>query len=354
MTDITRRDLFKYRIKRRFRQVVFGLGFDVARPGTGSDRTGGDLPTRGHASFVLTRQPATRKPLDIRPDTDGGQSAFAACMDWLSRGQVILAAIAPGRCRQLWWYDLATGSPFTLTVRCLIRDGAAAAAALLQSFYDAYQPSSAAARLGLDGGNGPLHACGPLAAPMPWSMDGPAAIERKQRLASYDKNRREGNRRWSYGTLVGPASPAFARFQVDKFRQLLHSFDRRGYTRHKGFDGDIRGVLLVDDRADDPAWCVRLDCGGNHRAAVLAAQGTDAIPVRLFPENVIRRSEAGTWPLVSAGVFTRDEAESVFRRVLEADPPVAWSPPPHLVSPSGSAFHTCDAGAAGGASVPGG
>ena len=331
MNDITRYDLWLYRAKRRIKLFFYILGYSVTRNKRAWSLQYQLCHARKDPLFRITRQDSSRKPLDIRPHSNAQQNFLAEILAPLLSGQTILASLPPSACRQLWWFNLESTSPFTISVRLILQGNTEEATHVLHSYYESQQPSNAANRLGIDATSNPLHQYSPLAALMPWSDSSPAAMERNQNLALREKNLRDGKRHWPYSTFFGPVPYAFAKFQIIKLQMLAESFGKKGYLRHDGPDGDINGILIWDDESEENTWCVRLDCGGNHRAAVLVAQGARSVPIRIFPENVVRLSEANHWPLVLSKVFTPEEARNICRRILTASPPIAWHPPFHPV-----------------------
>jgi hypothetical protein len=105
--------------------------------------------------------------------------------------------------------------------------------------------------------------------------------------------------------------------------QLTESIRKKGYLRSDGPDGDILGTPLID-----PVKGVRfLVWTGKHRIAVLAALGFEYVPLRISFVRAPRLTEAAYWPHVRNGLFTREQATTLFDRIFEGLPPPNAIPP---------------------------
>ena len=91
----------------------------------------------------------------------------------------------------------------------------------------------------------------------------------------------------------------------------LDSIRRSGYRRHDRADGDIEALVFL---REDGEWRWQVS-RGLHRAAVLAALETDPIPVRV--RGLVFRGDAGVWPNVVSGLYTRRGAEKMFDRIFD-------------------------------------
>ena len=123
----------------------------------------------------------------------------------------------------------------------------------------------------------------------------------------------------------GPFSNVLGNFEYMRLQKLINSIGVNGFQRNDTPDGDIKGVVLVNS---DLETKILLN-GGQHRAAVAAAMGFDNIPVRLFPtisSTLIRRDDVDFWPYVKSGLFSRNQALTVFDRIFKGIPPqnVQW------------------------------
>ena len=123
------------------------------------------------------------------------------------------------------------------------------------------------------------------------------------------KGRLSINDGWSWS---GPVSPEKLNLEATRLTQILRAVKKRGYRRHDGFDGDIRAIVLVDA---DGGWSWQ-SYAGQHRAAVLSALGSDRIPVRV--SGLVRAHDVLTWPQVTNGLYTADQARHIFNQVFAA------------------------------------
>jgi hypothetical protein len=118
--------------------------------------------------------------------------------------------------------------------------------------------------------------------------------------------------------MYGPVSQAKGELEVLRLTRLYQSMALRGYQRHGGPDGDIRGWLLAEAGGD---WCFFV-WSGQHRVAVAAALGLTSIPVRI-KHAPVKREEVMYWPQVAEGRITPAGALTVFDRTMRGDPPPA-------------------------------
>ena len=109
---------------------------------------------------------------------------------------------------------------------------------------------------------------------------------------------------------TGPVSEDKRQLEVHRLSALLRSVVAQGYQRSDGQDGDIKAVLLVNEREE---W-VWQAMDAQHRAAVVSALGLETVPVRV--SRVIRREEAKFWPNVVRGLYSVDEALLIFDNIF--------------------------------------
>lgn len=114
-------------------------------------------------------------------------------------------------------------------------------------------------------------------------------------------------------TWIGPTSENKRAIEVRRLSSLLASVLDKGYLRNDKRDGDISAVLLVNEENE---W-VWQSINAQHRAAVVAAIGLEAVPIRV--SRVIRREEAAFWPNVMSGLYTKDEAVQVFDTIFQGN-----------------------------------
>ena len=100
--------------------------------------------------------------------------------------------------------------------------------------------------------------------------------------------------------------------EAKRLRKLVVSIQQRGFIQQ--IDDVVGGFVLVD--GDRWRWYVQ---GGQHRAAVMAALGYKDIPVCI--RKVIRREDVNFWPNVQTGIYTPQQALTVFDRLFRSAPP---------------------------------
>ncbi len=89
----------------------------------------------------------------------------------------------------------------------------------------------------------------------------------------------------------------------------------KGYRRHSGPDGDIKGDLLTWAGKDDNCYVVVIR-SGQHRLALLLALEKSSVPVRVANScpRLIRTEDVLEWANVKAGVYSPDGALKLFYR----------------------------------------
>jgi hypothetical protein len=303
------------RLRSLLGDILTRTGFEVVRTGSSSANLGGV----GIGSVRVIKRSS---PVSIWSPEQSTPTAIEEVVSLLRKGRTVIAGVDPALCRQAWWFDLQHASPFSRAARALLTGDKDRATSILVKFYQRVQPQDAASRLGLDPQQSPLRRFSPFAAPMPWDVLSPAVIE-KRRIAMYqEENERDGLGRVAYSALFGPVPVAKIESEVERLGRLLTSIRQEGYHRSDQPDGDINGFLLVSQVRNSAA--VRLDAGGNHRAAVLAALGRRVIPVRLTPRQLIIREDSGNWPQVESGTLSQAQALSIFDRIVKGDPVDGW------------------------------
>lgn len=236
---------------------------------------------------------------------------------WLShpvRGVLVAAPRMGGRIR---FYPLEPGTnPF-------VRAAAEALAAddpggtirtVLGRHYAAVQPRRLHDWAGLEDADAPGLPEAPVwAVPEPWT---PATLA--QKAAAMEGVARRESRGQGRELSAAHGDKAYGPVTEDKLRaesaRLLAALDsirRSGYRRHDRADGDIEALVFL---REDGEWRWQVS-RGLHRAAVLAALETDPIPVRV--RGLVCRGDAGVWPNVVSGLYTRRGAEKMFDRIFD-------------------------------------
>lgn len=209
----------------------------------------------------------------------------------------------------------------------------------LHHYYETWQPASLAEAMGItaDPANEALNA--PLHVPaLPWSRSR-TGLEREKRLALQEfraAQRRAGIEGGEVDGILsyGPVTPAFGAVTFVRLATVYDSIRVHGYRPEQAGASHIMAQLLMRD--GDYRVFIR---SGKHRIAALGALGYTAVTVQLarryFPA-LIHREDAGSWPLVRSGLYTRDQAVALFDRIFEGRQPagcvyrteaIAGSPP---------------------------
>ena len=197
----------------------------------------------------------------------------------------------------------------------------------LCGYHRSFQPANAAEALGLpDAAASPgLAAAKPFAAVLPWwSNFGAFRFELREKAVLIEAESdysRAGLQPQDAPTFynLGPFSKELGDFEIIRLTRTFRAIQEHGFVRDDSPDGDIIGSVVVDDGGD---FRVVLH-GGQHRAAVAAALGMQSVPVRLFPvmsAPLIHRAEADRWPHVRSGLFSLDQALTVFDRIFAGVP----------------------------------
>ncbi|WP_006746542.1 hypothetical protein [Thioalkalivibrio paradoxus] len=209
------------------------------------------------------------------------------------------------------------------------------AGSALERFYAQFRPANAAEYLGCaPRGSGYASMNAPYEAVLPWEHTDPAARAMSIRRTLLKEQRSRLKSRaidlddWH---LFGPMSADAGEYAWKRLVGVFQSIQASGYKRSGRFDGDIQGLVLLDDRyPDNQRWCLYVT-GGHHRSAVLGALGHETAPVR-FRRNrppIIVRSHAPHWPQVVDGMISLESALCIFDRIMEGRSPPAsrWGDP---------------------------
>lgn len=198
----------------------------------------------------------------------------------------------------------------------------------LHEFYRTWQPRNVAEALGIDprSANSRIAGEATIGLVLPWWDIDPARRAETMVDAVLEENRRHGAALDGTHGLIffGPVSQAKGELEFKRLVELFNSVRTNGYVCGQASeDGDIRGRLL----ARGSAWKVKI-LRGEHRAAALAALGRDTLPIRFDSRLVVRREEVDSWPNVRSGLFSREQALSVFDRMFEGRQPALcdWRP----------------------------
>jgi len=193
----------------------------------------------------------------------------------------------------------------------------------LEHFFRSWQPRNAGEFLGL----GPDGLSSLLSMPMqsdllPWEPSATAeelrvrreALELK-RLAKFG----EAPGGYHGHDYFGPVSESLGEYRFNKHCEVAD------LMAHESLQGHVIEVQVL---AAGSSWAL-LVRDGRHRTAALAVLGLDEVPVYM-PQRypIIQRESVESWPGVTAGVFTVEQAVTVFDRFLEGEPPSGLTLPP--------------------------
>lgn len=215
-------------------------------------------------------------------------------------------------------------NPFSETARA-IRTGDARdySGSILARFYDAWQPTSAAAAVaGLASTASALNGFPPQGIHIcPWRQKRPDEIMNEVHAWHLRDMSQQGH---PYAPIEqvgfnrnGPVSDRLGAAEVVRLKKLLRSIAQNGYDRAAGSEIGEWGVRVeVLTRGNE----VRLvNCGGVHRAAVMDALGETHVPAHLAEVNRIDRNGVDDWPHVRSGLWSRAEAMRYFDHLFDFD-----------------------------------
>jgi hypothetical protein len=121
----------------------------------------------------------------------------------------------------------------------------------------------------------------------------------------------------------GPVSARFGRAEHDRYQSLTAAVQRDGFIP-LGVDGYIGAQVLVDG----DQWVVVITGPGLHRTVVAAALGVDPLVVAVSRQpRLVHRGDAGHWPGVRCGLFTKSQALELFDRLMAGRPPARFLEP---------------------------
>lgn len=213
-------------------------------------------------------------------------------------------------------------------------------ASILQRWYEVCRPSSLAEYVLGRSSRELIGRLPPAAAAIPFELfaDATTAVNFALSCAMGEARRALGELQLQCKTLqeasalMGPTVKTLGERYFLQLVDVYRSIHVHGHKRRYGHDGDIRGFLCR--RGDEFRVIVR---SGQHRAACLAALDAEAIPVRLLVDIPIEARDVDAWPLVRAGVWSREDALEFFDRVFDFDSRSWWGKLNiHIPSPENS------------------
>lgn len=229
------------------------------------------------------------------------------------------AAIVPmERCRSHMLGFTVDGNPFIKTLLDYSNGNSNYSGSVLESFYNQYCPTSMQSVLRSD--NPLLNKYHPMATVLPWGISTPeeklpniCVDPKAERLLSKEAHKLGLKEKDNFGwQFFGPVSEDLGVQEYTRLVSVYNSIKEHGYRPEKY--GYMHGQFLVS--ADDWVW---VNIGGKHRFASLAALQFENIPVALKSRSsalFIRRCDVDYWPNVKNGLFSRNDALSIFDRIL--------------------------------------
>jgi hypothetical protein len=187
---------------------------------------------------------------------------------------------------------------------------------ILERYYHVWQPADAAsAVIGLPCSARTLRSVPPHGYyAVPWLDVAPdAALSMTESWHSRDLSQ-QGHGPTCIGDLGfnghGPVAEPLGETEFRRIARLVRSIGRRGFDR-PGSDGVQVDILL---RGDESRF---VNCGGQHRTAVMDAMGAEHVPARR--RHVVDRDHAADWPNVRSGLWTLAEALRYFDHLFDFD-----------------------------------
>lgn len=187
----------------------------------------------------------------------------------------------------------------------------------LRLYYDHVQPNNAAEWLGINSQSTSLLAqVPPWGAVFPWRARTQESYQKAYEKAAHEENMAVGMKRgiedgWLF---CGAVSHEKIRIEAERILYVLRRISNDGYQRDDTADGDVRATALIDEN-NHWRWLIT---AGNHRAAAATALGYSSIPVRI--NLVISRQDVSFWKHVVEGLFTAEEALTIFDNFFYARP----------------------------------
>jgi hypothetical protein len=257
-------------------------------------------------------------PIDLRDRTEHSIEAW-----YLAGRRRFLIEVPLLHCRGLYGLPLDNLHPFVRTARALI-DGKihCYSGSPLQRYYDHFQPQHAAELLELPASS-PLSTAPAFCVVWPW-QSGSISDKAKARLerASAINRQRGLPLDLSHGhSSFGPVSEQKGHLEFAALARLVAQVREKGYLRRPEPDGDIQ-VIALNDELSETRFLIRT---GQHRAAVMAALGFERVPAVVIRH--VRKVDLNHWPHVKDGLFSRDQARSIFDRLFSGTPPLSAIPP---------------------------
>jgi hypothetical protein len=269
------------------------------------------------------------RPLDLR-DLKGSVDPMEEVSVTGRRWCIIEVPLTHCRTSLGFPFTPASLQPFVRTVRSYVNGQASSySESPLKEYYEHFQPKNIWELLDLSGEPHPdLLKFPPWAYVRPWEKTSLAKkLHARITARTRDNISRGADLSFEHGgTGFGPVSMQKGQLEFRVLARLSESIQRRGYIRNNRPDGDVTAIPLVNERGE-VRYVIR---SGKHRTAVLTALGFERIPLRISFLGKSRAAEADHWPHVKDGLFTPEQAATLFQRLFEGRPPRNALPPSWL------------------------
>lgn len=282
-----------------------GVGSEIKRILTPDQKT--PLPTPG-ADFV-----------DFTDLTDDPREAIRSARDRGSVTPMLDVTVATLRRNHLGIaVDDLQSNPFTRAVADYL-SGARVEyeTSVLQSYYDSWKPKTLAEFVGVEADPASPLSRQLVVGDMPWddlrTIDDLLHERDVYELERWTKFGRAPNGRHGYD-YYGPTSDQLGRYRFKKHCRVAKDIAANG------FESDLHVIdVQLMDGGDRWALVVR---DGKHRTAALAALGVERVRVTLpWAYPIISRAEVASWAGVAGGLYTTEQALTVFDRFVAGLPP---------------------------------
>jgi len=202
---------------------------------------------------------------------------------------------------------------------------------LLKTFYERYQPATAADMYGIEDAEGHMFSTlPPASAPLPWRTHPPAELA-MLRMKQIAKDNRDHGIRLDASAgdpFFGPVSSRKGQLEYGRLTGVYESIRSVGFKVDPSGLLNIRVVALVDGEI----WRWLVVSAGQHRLAALAALGYEEAIVQLQINDglggVILKEHCAQFPLVRKGVVDAPQMRRLFERLLQGKSPPcadAWA-----------------------------
>ena len=109
-----------------------------------------------------------------------------------------------------------------------------------------------------------------------------------------------------------------ANSHIYQYVSLIKSITKYGYISGKD-NNYIEAEILTKE--DDYRW--KISGEGNHRAIILSVLGFKSADCKI--KKIVRYEDAKFWPNVKNGLFTIKQAQKIFLRYFDANPPRSYN-----------------------------